>query len=57
MSKMYLQWLDLEGQPVGAPIPCDTEAEAIALLCNDPDKAVAYSWLEIPPKTLKEAQP
>ena len=52
----YLQWLDTNGQPVGAPIPCDTEVEAAAILRNDPDNAVAYSWTEVRTKTLREAK-
>ena len=51
----FLQWLDANGQPVGAPIPCDTETKAEAILRNDPDTAVAYSWGEVRPKALREA--
>ncbi len=54
-QQVYLQWYDADGQPIGAPIPCDTETKAAAILRNDPDKAVAYSWGEVRTKTLREA--
>lgn len=52
----WLQWLDANGQPIGAPIPCNTEAEAEVILQNDPDKAVAYQWCKMVPYSWSEAR-